>query len=281
MPAPVITAFEAGEQFSSISSLTLLLGVSWGTCSLPLRELDFRRETLESTGLYIGIEDNPEEAFDQYCRLDAASRRRIHLPRMVYSKTVHGFSIGLSLGGPVGNLSSAIEEGMLDASRALLRRFTQSAAQQVVTFMADAAQDATSYVSSFGQVGTSGGFFNMYDAGALHGVNGNDTLSLNIADIGGMNFCLLQLGGGCIAGAGINILLIGRFRSLSSAIGTDLLDTVLAIGGMAHLLNAVEFTGCLLSYFTEVFRNAYCYTIIGDASAGIILPGVDIKIVAS
>jgi len=281
MPSPIVLDFPAGQTFSDITSLALIGGVAWGSCNLCVSALDLSPETLRSTGHFADITNNPEEAWIQYCRLDRRSRERIQLPMRSFSKNVYGLAIGLSVGGPVGSLARTVEYAAISSARFLVRRFTSFVAARAIRLVSSAIEDVASAVSSGGTVGTSGGFLNMFDGGALHGLNGNNTLELDVSAIGRMNYCVLQLSGGCIAGAGVNLLLVGRFPSLWARFTQAAMGQFLISGGFNNPVNVVTYMGDLLGYCHDIFSEAYCFAIIGDAQFGLVLPGVDINIIAS
>ncbi len=244
MGSPIIMAYDSGESFSSINTLTLGVGVAWGTCLIAYRNLDFRREALDVSGLYVGLSTD-EEIFNQYCNLDRESRERIHLPRRTSTKSVHGISFGLNAGGALDLFDSVSEAVLRPVFRELLSN--------------------TVGLSGL-TVGTAGGFMNMFDAGVFHGINGHTNFSININNFPTYEYCLVQFGVGALVSAALNILLIGNFRNLTHYI--------------VDVNNMPDNFG-LVRYLYNVMTMSRCYAVIGEASAGLILPGGSVNIVAT
>ncbi|TXI34932.1 MAG: hypothetical protein E6Q58_00955 [Niabella sp.] len=261
----------AGRQFTDLASLSFVGGIAWGECFLQLCPLLFDDLTMESARgfgrSYIGT--SSQSKYDQYCRLSSEFREEIEGYADGITKQVKGISIGVSVGGSLGELGDVITRGarigVVWLQRFLVQRFSRFIRQRAVELVEDGLGSATSGFTT----GTSGGFFNMYDGGALHGMNGNDTLDLEIERIYRMNFAVIQLGGGVIVGAGINLLMIGDFPSINTIIERR--------GTGSHF----EIDTHLMAYLTSLFSSGYCYAFIGDAAIGAILPGVDLNIVAS
>lgn len=183
-------------------------------------------------------------------------------------KPVHGLCIGVSAGGPIGELGDTVARplryGVIWLRRFLVQRISQFVRRRLLAL----GDDALGLISGNLTTGTSGGFMNMYDGGALHGINGNSTLNLSIRRLRRMNCIVIQLSGGVIVGAGVSLLLIGDFPSMRSFMPRRD-DPVYEIGED------------LYEYITGVWNGAYCCALIGDAAIGAILPGVDINIIAS
>ena len=245
MASPIIMAYDPGESFSSLNTLTVGGGISWGSCLLAYRNLDFSRTALDAARLYEGC-NTDQEIFDQYCRLDRESRERIHLPRHTSTKSVRGISIGLNAGGALDLFDSVAESVLRPVFREL---FSNTVGLTGLT------------------VGTAGGFMNMFDAGAFHGMGGNSDFAFNIDHFDEKEYCLVQFGVGALVSAALNILLLGNFRNINYFVTND--------------MNAFEKVGGIASYLYNVMTQSQCYAVIGEASAGLILPGGSINIVAT
>lgn len=245
MASPILLAHDPGESFSSITSLSLVGGIAWGSCLLAYRNLDFSREALDAARLYVGC-NTDQEIFDQYCRLDRESRERIHLPRRTSTKSVRGISIGLSASGALDLFDSVAETVVRPFFRNLLADTVGMAGLTT---------------------GTAGGFMNMFDAGAFHGMNGHSDFSFDIENFSELEYCMVQFGVGALVSAAVNILLLGNFRNINYFVTND--------------QNAFEKAAGIASYLYNVMSFYQCYTLIGEASAGLILPGGSINIVAT
>lgn len=261
-----------GRPFSDVSSLTLVGGVAWGECFLQLSPLLMDDDDLieQARGFgrrYVGA--SRQAIYNQYCRLDATFRLEIEGYAGAITKSVRGISFGISTGGPMGELAGTVtrsfRRGLIWLQRFLVQRFSRFVRERLL----DLADDGVGLMAGNFTAGTSGGFFNMYDGGALHGIGEHSTLDLDITRLRRMNFLVVQLAGGVIVGAGINLLIIGDFPSITSILSRD---------GHESL---PEIADNLMSYITGVFNNAYCWALIGDAAVGAILPGVDINLVGS
>ena len=244
MASPLISAYNPGESFSSINTITVGGGIAWGNCLLAYRNLNFSRAALDEAGLYVGC-NTDQEIFDQYCRLDRESRARIHLPRRTFSRSVSGISLGVSASGALD-----IFDSIGDLVRPVFR--------ELISNTVGMAGLTT---------GTAGGFMNMFDAGAFHGMNGHDDFSFNIDNFSGFQCCLVQFGVGAFVSAALNILLLGNFRNISYFVTNE--------------MNAFEKVAGIVRYLYNVMSFTQCYTLIGEASAGLILPGGSVNIVAS
>lgn len=261
----------AGRQFTDLASLSLIGGVAWGECFLQLSPLMFDEYTMRAArgfGSYYVTASN-QEKFDQYCNLSSDFRLEIEGYAPAITKNVKGISIGISVGGSMDELGEFIARGarigIVYLQRFLVQRFSRFIRSRLEALADDALSAGTGGFTT----GTSGGFFNMYDGGALHGMNGNSTLDLEFDRIQRMNFAVIQLGGGCIVGVGINFLVIGGFPSI---------NTVIRRHGSG---SDFELDTNFLDYFSDLFTQGYCYAFIGDAAIGAILPGIDLNIIAS
>jgi len=238
-------AYDSGESFSSINTITIGGGIAWGDCLLAYRNLDFSRAALDEAACYIGC-NTDQEIFDQYCRLDRQRRERIHLPRRTATKSVRGISIGISAGGALDMFDSIAESVLRPVFREV---FSNTVGLSGLT------------------VGTAGGFMNMFDAGAFHGMGSHSDFSFNMDHFPEFEYCLLQFGVGALVSAAVNILLLGDFRNINYFVTND--------------LNAFEKVAAIASYLYNVMSLSQCYALIGEASAGLILPGGSINIVAT
>lgn len=245
MASPIIMAYHPGESFSSINTITIGGGIAWGTCLLAYRNLDFSRRALDDTRMYEGC-NTDQEIFDQYCRLASQLRQRIHLPRRTCTKPVRGISIGISGGGALDIFDSVAETVLRPIFREL---FSNTVGLAGLT------------------TGTAGGFMNMFDAGAFHGIGGNSDFAFNIDHFAHKEYCLIQAGIGAMVSAAVNILLLGNFRNINYFVANE--------------MNPMEKVGGIASYLYNVMTQSQCYALIGEASAGLILPGGSINIVAT
>ena len=69
--------------------------------------------------------------------------------------------------------------------------------------------------------GTAGGFMNMFDAGAFHGINGHSDFSFTMDNFSTFEYCMVQFGVGAFVSAAVNILLLGNFRNISYFVRND------------------------------------------------------------
>ena len=249
MPSPVFLAYDPGETFSSINTLTLGAGIAWGTCMLAYRTIDFRRERLDETGWFVDTFTD-QDIYDQFCRLTRSFQEQLYLPRQTTTKSVSGVSIGLSAGGALDMFDNICEEML----RPLLRELFSN---------------GIGLSSNIGgmTVGTAGGFNQMFDAGAFHGMNGQTDFSLTPERIASYDYCLIQAGVGAVVSAAFNLVLLGDFRSLQSALSNE--------------MNAFEKVAALCQYLYDVFSRARAYVLIGEAQTGVILPGGSLNIVGT
>lgn len=259
-----------GRQFADLTSFSLIGGVSFGECFLQLSPLLFDDYYMEnSMGFgrsYVGA--SKQAKYDQYCRLSSQYREQIEGYADGITKQVYGISIGISSGGSLSAIGDLVERvgtaAISRLERLLVRQFSNIIRQGVLALLNDGMNAGAGQLTT----GISGGFFNMYDGGALHGMNGNSTLDLDFSRINRMNFAVLQLTGGVIIGTGINLLIIGDFPSIRTI-------TQARIGFYFSLEQN------FINYLVDLFSRGYCFAFIGDAAIGAILPGIDLNIVAS
>lgn len=244
MASPIIMAFEPGESFSSINTITVGGGIAWGECLLAYRNLDFSRGALDEAACFVGC-NTDQEIFDQYCRLDHDRRERIHLPRRTFTRPVRGISVGVSASGALD-----IFDGIGDLVRPLFRELISNTIGMVGL-----------------TTGTAGGFMNMFDAGAFHGMNGNTDFSIDMERFSTYQCCMVQLGVGAFVAAAVNILYMGDFRNMYFHITNE--------------MNVLEKIAGLMSYLADVIHHGQCYAVVGEASAGLILPGGSVNVVGS
>lgn len=268
----------SGRQFTDITSVALVGGVAFGECFLQLSPLLFDNSTIEAArgfgAHYVGA--SHQTIFDQYCRLSSDFRLEVEGYAPAITKSVRGISIGISTGGSLDALSSALarpaRHALVFIQREFLVRFSRFVRGRLMALSEDALDRVTSGFST----GTSGGFFSMYDGGALHGANGNSTLDLDLERIRTMNFAVIQMGGGAIVGAGINLLIIGDFPSLRTMVPVSR-DAIVSLDAVF----TTSIDDSLFFYIGNVLAHAYCYAFIGDAAIGAILPGIDLNLIAS
>lgn len=221
----------------------------------------------------------PQQIYEQYCRLDSYRRERIERLESPIIKRVSGISIGLSSGGSLDAITDVlhgpINQG-INLLRNQIRRPLLNFIRNRLTNLADDARDfAISEADERLELttGVSGGLFSSIDGGILRGTNGYSSFGLDAGAIRNLNFAIIQIGGGLIVGAGINLLLMGNFRSFRSMIASfrSLGDSLFTLSADDHLL----------LYLGNVFSHAQCFAFVGDAAVGVILPGVDLNIIAS
>lgn len=279
MGSVVVLRYANNQRVTDISSLSILAGIAWGSCFLPVVPLDFSRDAMESArgfGSYY-VNASRQQIYEQYCRLDEQFRLEIELYEFGITKDVCGFSFGIDTGGVLGELgdvitSRPIRRGLVWLQRSITGPLSNFIRNQITNLAEDAIDSSVGSIGNFFNLssGTSGGFLNMYDGGALHGANGHSTLNLEVSSIRRMNCAIIQLKGGFAVEAGINLLLIGSFPSLSTFNIRRRRDD-----------SVFEVASDLMAYLNRVFSELYCYTVVGDAGVGIIPPGVDINIIAS
>jgi hypothetical protein len=261
MPSPVFLAFESGETFSSISTLSVVGGVAWGSCTLAYRTLDFRRERLDETGWFVNTPTD-RDVYDQFCRLPSDYQERLFLPRRTTTKAVSGFSFGFGPGGAVSLLGEAAEEAIERVAAPALHALVQGALDDLIN-------DTVGAVSNAGglTVGTAGGFLHMFDAGTFHGMNGRDMFSLRPEQIASYDYCMLQVAFGAGVSASVNLLMLGDFRPRGDyfPMGQNDLERAMA----------------LYQYVSDINQRAQAFVVIGEAQAGLILPGGTINIVTT
>ncbi|MBK8683792.1 MAG: hypothetical protein IPN26_01755 [Bacteroidetes bacterium] len=265
MPSPVFLAYDVGETFSSINTLTLGAGIAWGTCTLAYRTIDFSRERLDETGWFVNTPTD-RDVYDQYCRLSRPLQEQLHLPRQTITKSVRGVSVGFSAGGvldifdnlPIRSIWDFTEETIEQAIQASNRRI----AQEIVNNTVGIGSNAGGLT-----VGTAGGFNQMFDAGVFYGMNGHDMFSLTPELINSYDFCLVQIGVGAGVSASCNFVFLGDFRDFSHYISLDreIYERIIGVG----------------EYIYDVINRAHAFVLIGEAQAGVILPGGSINIVAT
>lgn len=261
-----------GRQLTDIASFSIIGGVAWGSCFLQVFPLLFDDDViLDARGFgrrYVGA--SRQAIYDQFCRLSSNFRLEIEGYEPAITKDVKGISIGISAGGNVmGVMEDVVGTGIRRALVWFQRTFAVRFSRFLNLILRDLIDDGLGMGSGALTTGVSGGFFNSFDGGALHGVNGNSTLNLEINRIRNMNFCIFQVGGGLIVGAGINLLIIGDFPSTDTLLPHRFTD--------ARMMMESHF----LDYINHVREHAYCIALVGDAAVGAILPGVDFNIIGS
>lgn len=245
MGSPILIAYDPGERFSSINTLAVGGGISWGTCLLSYRNLDFSRHTLDGAGFYVGC-NTDEEIFFRYCHIELDKRHLIYLPRNRVTKLVAGISIGMSYGGILDIFDSVAKTVFWNVFRHFISNTIGG-----VAGLADLTVGTTTSI---------------IDSGVFHGINGNDNFSLNINNFSTYEYCLVRFSAGALLGVAVNILLLGNFRKFTH-----------------YTLNEHKMpdNSWLIRYLYDVIAFSQCFVIIGEASAGLILPGGSANIVAT
>lgn len=269
MGSVVVIRNAPGRQFTDLTSLAIVGGIAFGSIYLRLCPLIFDPAVVrnaECFGSYYARASH-QEIYDQYCRVDSIFREQLEGPGVEITKSVKGISIGISTGGSLDAVADFLERpariGWVMLRRTLGRRI--GALREAALAAAD---DATSMGAGLLTSGTSGGLFQSIDGGALQSDTSISTLDLSIERIQGMNMCVLQLGGGIIVGAGVNIVFIGNFPSL---------NTLLSVDGVF----TTDVDNSLFFYIGNVLAQSYCHAFIADAAIGAILPGIDLNIIGT
>lgn len=270
-----------GKQLTDITSLALGGGIAFGELYLQLATLMFDRETIaRARGFgreYVGA--TPQFIYEQYCRLDWHRRAEIERLEAPITKSLYGLSFGVSTGGSLESVASLLQRPVRRGLVILQRRFRMplwsfirarllNLAEDSIDFGVSQADDAIGLTT-----GVSGGIISGNDGGILRGLGGYSNFSLDAGAVRRSNFAIIQLGGGLIVGAGINLLLIGDFPSFASMISS--------VDAIVNSIFPSSIEESLFMYIGNVFSQAQCFAFVGDAAAGAILPGVDINIIAS
>ncbi|HTN45472.1 MAG TPA: hypothetical protein VL098_03935 [Flavipsychrobacter sp.] len=270
-----------GRQLTDITSLALVGGVAFGEFYLQLATLMFDRDTIANARgfgeYYVGA--SPEVIYEQYCNINSIDRAAIERLETPITRSVYGLSIGISTGGSIDAIADALERpvrrGLVMLQRqfrlrfwTFIRRRLLDLAGDTIDISAGAAGDRLGLTT-----GVSGGIISSIDGGILRGANGYSNFSLDASAVSRSNFAIIQLGGGFVVGAGINLLFIGNFPSLASMISS--------IGSVVDSVFTTSLDDSLFMYMGNVLSHAQCFAFVGDAAAGAILPGIDLNIIAS
>jgi|JI10StandDraft_1071094.scaffolds.fasta_scaffold54720_4 hypothetical protein len=253
-----ILGFDDGASYSSVNSFTIVVGASWGTVSLPITPLVFTRARL--TGYYDIERHFPDRGRpnNQYCYDDIYSNliftdRRTFWggPVINVNKRVHGINLGIESGG----IFSAVEN--------LIETVASQALRRILTALTGVGLDSLAATISTDSL--------------IRGCNGIDTYNIpaNTFSSERTNVCYIQAGVGCLVSSAISIMILGDF-----APATDYLP----LGERSYFgtpLHNMQDPLGITRYLADVYVNMKAYCIIGDAAAGLILPGASIAIIAS
>ncbi|GEM_PF-1547217 len=271
----------AGTQLTNITSIAVVGGIAFGTCHLQLATLQFDRATMARAsgfGSYY-VTATQQEIYEQYCRLDSRRREQIERLESPIIKRVSGITVGLSSGGSLDAITDVLHGPIgrgIDLLQNRIRRPLLNFIRNRVLNLADIGRDYAITVADQQfelTTGVSGGMFSSIDGGILRGANGYSNFGLDVNAIRNLNVAIIQVGGGLIVGAGVNLLVIGNFRSFRSMISS--------FRSLGDSIFTTSVDDQLLLYLGNVFSHAQCYAVVGDAAVGAILPGVDLNIIAS
>lgn len=192
MASPVILGFEPGSSLSSLNSIVVGAGVSWGTATLPLVPLLFTPQRMaaalgENNGYATGRVPFTNQRFynETYSNLPLTYKHQFWGSPTTIERNVSGIAIGLSGGAIMSAASSAI--------RTVLNKIVGGIVSSVGL---DALQSSTSL-----------------DA-LLYGMNGRGTYDTNIPVFSPRtNIFFINMGIGCVTQGAFNIVFIGDFPS--------------------------------------------------------------------
>jgi hypothetical protein len=192
MASPIILGFDPGSSLSSLDSIVVGAGVSWGTITLPMVPLLFNQERIAAAlgpnnGYATGRASLDNQGFynNTYSGLPLTYKHQFWGPPTTIQKRVSGVAIGLSGGAIMSAASSAI--------KSVLNRIVGG----IVTSVGlDALQSSTSL-----------------DA-LLYGMNGRGTYDENVPVFSSRtNIFFINMGIGCVTQGALNIVFIGDFPS--------------------------------------------------------------------
>lgn len=270
MPTPIIIAFEGAKSLTSMNSITLGVGVTWGSATIPLIPLIFTQDRMEgiinqeSTFYDLRTPVNNEEFYNK-AYVDCSTNSKHHFRGAITTidRKVMGGAFGISTGG--GSESEAAT--ILVKGFKFLWSFFSNVNLAIV-------QDRFGSVSSNSLV---------------HGINGENTYNLDVSTLStnDNNVLIINAGAGAVVQSSVNILFIGKFPSIKTIkfpehMFSNVAQSTFNPIKIAEMVkDAVEFDIEIMKYFWNVKKHAHAYAFIADASYGVILPGATISIFGS
>ena len=255
MPSPIILGYNTTESLCSINSIVIGIGGSLGTITAPLTPLNLSSENFaaaygRSSHLATRTDHYSNEyLYDQWNLLPYSYQERFwdRNHRLIIQKRIYGAALGVQAGGAVSAAGNAVEQLIVSLAGRLIGRVISGIGL-------DSLQSSQSSVST------------------LYGINGTDTYNQNITDYSTVNTNIFIVQGsiGAIAQAGLNMVLFGNFPSIRTV-------------GASMLLTPNSFTQsvAVFNYLRSVFARAQSVAFVGDAAIGVILPGVQLQVLAT
>ncbi|MEZ4905205.1 MAG: hypothetical protein R2822_27365 [Spirosomataceae bacterium] len=209
MGTPIILGFGDGESLSSINTITVGAGISWGKVTLPFVPLLFTpsriAEVLGSQNGYTtgrSVLTN-QNFYDQtYSNLPLSFQKKFWGTPTKIEKPVGGWAIGLSGGAVISSAAKAL----ISVLRPMVGRLLSSI-----------SLDATQVSASLNA--------------PLHGMNGRDMYNLNEAEFASCNIFFINAGVGCLMQSSLNIIFVGNFPRM------DISNHVNPLTLIAHISN--------------------------------------------
>ena len=276
MPSPIILGFGQKKTLSSMNSIVVGGGVTWGTATIPLVPLLF---TPERIGDVLGPNfidanynggrlpiDIKQFYDDRYTRFGTGTQHQFWGPTAPIDKKVMGVAYGLGVGSGaiVGNI-------LVKAIKLLLNFFSTVNLTIIQDKILSSVSDSASYNS------------------LIHGINGESTYNMDVSALSTTdnNILIINAGVGALVQGSVNILFIGKFPSIKTIKFPEhmLWNVAKAIltpfGKFDVVVDMLKFDAEVIAYFLQVQKHARAYAIITDASYGVILPGATISIFGS
>ncbi|CAN5150814.1 hypothetical protein BH09BAC4_BH09BAC4_22170 [soil metagenome] len=245
--SPIILGFEPGESLSSLNSIIVGVGWSWGTVTMPFTPLEFTPERIAKalgpgSGYLNGHLHLTNQAFyeNTYTNLPLVEKKKFWGTKNSVTKQVRGLAFGISGGGLLKEAAEAVVEGVAKLGlQVIIRKIIEKHLKAVSL---DALQSSTSGDAT------------------LYGLNGNDTYNLYMVDFNKeTNIFFINAGISAIAAASLNLAFVGYFPTMPSTMPLqDLPD-----------------------YLWDCANKAIAFTVVNDAALGLIMPGGTISIISS
>lgn len=208
MATPVILGFGDGDSLSSINTITVGAGISWGKVTIPFVPLLFTPEKIAEVlgpqnGYTTGRSVLTNQTFYEqtYSGLPLSFQKRFWGVPTKVEKSVGGWALGLS-GGAI----------MSSAAKALTSMLRPIVARLLSSVSLDAAQVSTSINAT------------------LYGMNGRDTYNMNEAEFSSCNIFFINAGIGCLVQSSLNIVFIGNFPRMDMSNHINPLTLIAHIG---------------------------------------------------
>ena len=264
----LVTNYTDDQMFTDTSSFSLLVGGTWGECDLCISKVDLSNEALENDRMFTNINLNDAEAvYDQYCNLPFSYQERHFGVRQTLNRDICGIALGAS---------TTILKNLI--SNLIVQKIGDFFVNDTAELVTGAAQ--TGFASS-GRV--------------FKGLNGYETFYLGHEDLTNLNVFLIQFSAQAVLGVACNIVFIGNFSSVNSILLSSRTVTAsvsslvsLIVGATTPIASTQFVTGltanvssAIASYVNEVMDNSIGWAIINEAAAGVLLPGIDVKILGS